>query len=140
MIAVHFSKDYAQAVLDAIQTGKPIPPPPGPGWTGNAMLTLAGILYAAVFSQGPHQHQLAGISQAQREAMPGERREAVEETFHRDVHDGIEFLSFVTFHLIGGEWEQRYSGPEVKAVVAETADGKKTVKPAKGFKGHKDLL
>jgi hypothetical protein len=31
MIAVHFNSDYARTVLDAIQTGKAIPPPPGAG-------------------------------------------------------------------------------------------------------------
>jgi hypothetical protein len=140
MIAVHFNKDYARAVLDAIQTGKPIPPPPGPGWTGNAMLALAGILYAAVFSQGSHTHQLAGITEAMRRAMPAERQEAVEDTFRRDIHDGIEFLSFVTFHLIDDEWDEHYTGPEVKAVVYETPEGKKSVRPAKGFKGHEDVV
>jgi hypothetical protein len=53
MIGVHFNKRYVQEVLQAIQSGQPIPPPDGPGWTGNAMLTLSGVLYAAVFSQGP---------------------------------------------------------------------------------------
>jgi hypothetical protein len=139
MITIHFDKAYAQAVLDAIQTGKPIPPPPGAGWTSNAMLTLAGVLYAGVFSQGPHQHQVAGVTAAMKESWPAERQEAVEETFQRDIHDGIEFLSNLAFRVIDGEYDQEWA-PSVRAILYETADGQKTVIPARGFKGHKDII
>jgi hypothetical protein len=139
MIAVHFSKDYARTVLDAIQTGKPIPPPNGPGWTGNAMLTLAGILYAGVYSQGPHTYQVAGISAAAQKAMHQEKKEAVEKTLARDIHDGIKFLSNLMFQVIEHDYDERY-GPEVQALVYEKEDGHKAVIPAKGFKGHKDIV
>ena len=45
MIAVHFSEQFANSVIEAFNTGKPIAPPSGQ-WTGNEMLTLAGMLPA----------------------------------------------------------------------------------------------
>jgi hypothetical protein len=137
MIAVHFSKQFAQQVLDAIKSGKPIPLPEG-RWTGNNMLTLAGILYAAVFSQDPHAYQIAGIDSATLKKMHTEKREAVEESFRRDIHNGIEFLSLLTFRVADGQYDQSFEA-EVKAIIFEE-DGKKQVRPGKGFKGHKDPI
>jgi hypothetical protein len=138
MIVIEFHKDHAHAVLDAIQNGMPIPVPDG-GWTGKGMLATAGILYAGVFSQGPHTHQAAGITAAMHKAQHAEKREAVEDTFRRDLADGIEFLSHLAFRVLDGEFDDQF-GPEVQAIVYEQADGQKTVLPAKGFVGHKDLI
>src|SRR5262245_39386361 len=135
MIAVHFSKEYAQKALDAIQHGKPLPLPPGGRWTGNDLLTLAGILYAAVFSQGPHAHRAAGITPAMLAKMHPERQEATAETFHRDIHVGIEFLSMLTFRVIDESYDDECD-PMVQAVVYEEAGGRKTVIPVKGLKGR----
>jgi hypothetical protein len=137
MIAVHFSKKHAEAVLDAIKNGKPLPAPEG-GWTGGAMLSVAGMLYAAVFSQGPQAHPAAGITAAMEKVMHKEKQEAIEKTFHRDIHDGIEFLSQLTFLVIDRKYDEQCS-PEVAAIVYETENGDKRAKPAKGFKGHKDI-
>jgi hypothetical protein len=136
MIAIHFDKGYAQAVLCALQAGRPIPPPGGFGWTGRAMLTLAGLLYATVHSQGPHAHQLTGTGEARRRAMG---LEADEDTFGRDIHDAIEFISHLTLQVIDGEYDEQF-GTEIEAVVYEKASGKRGVIPAKGFKGHKDIV
>jgi hypothetical protein len=136
MIAIHFDKDYAQTALVALQAGRPIPPPGGPGWTGRAMLTLAGVLYAALFSQGPHAHQLTGVDEAKRRAM-GLEEEG--DTFARDIHDGIEFLSHLTLEVLDGKYDEQF-GPEIEALVYEKASGKRGVIPAKGFRGHKDLV
>jgi hypothetical protein len=138
MIAIHFDKGYAQAALGALQAGQPLPPPEGTGWTGRAMLTLAGVLYAAVHSQGPHAHQLTGMDEAKRRALLA-GHEADEGTFARDIHDGIEFISHLTFQVLGGKYDEQF-GPEIEAVVYEKASGKRAVIPAKGFKGHKDIV
>src|SRR5262249_27672092 len=111
---------------------------PEGGWTGRAMLATAGVLYAAVYSQGTQGHQLAGITADMVKKMPKERQEAVEETFHRDIHDGIGFVSHITFGVIDGNYDQKF-GPEVRALVYENEDGGKTVIPARGFKGHEDI-
>jgi hypothetical protein len=138
MIAIHFDKGYAQAVLAALQAGQPIPPPGGFGWTGRAMLTLAGVLHAAVHSQGPHAHQLTGLDEAKTRAMLA-GHEPGEGSFARDIHDGIEFLSHLTLQVLDGKYDEQF-GPEIEAVVYEKASGKRGVIPAKGFKGHKDLV
>ena len=138
MIAVHFDKGYAQAALVALQAGRPIPPPGNFGWTGRAMLTLAGLLYAALYSQGPHAHQLTGVDEARmREMLPG--HEADEDTFGRDIHDGVEFLSRLTSQVVDGKYDEQF-GSEIEAVVYEKESGKRGVIPARGFKGHKDLV
>jgi hypothetical protein len=134
MIAVHFDKAFAEQVLDAVETGKPIPLPKGGQWTGNHMLTLAGILYAAVYSQGPHSHQIAGIDAALLE-MHAEKQEAVGDTLSRDIHDGIEFLSMLTFKVMDDEYDAEFE-PEMTAVVHETEDGEKKVRPHEGWKKH----
>jgi hypothetical protein len=138
MIAIHFDKGHAQAVLAALQAGQPIPPPDEAGWTGRAMLALAGVLHAAVYSRGPHAHQLTGPAEAKRKALLL-GQEAGEDTFGRDVHDGIEFLSHLASQVIGGTYDEQFR-PEVEAVVYEKASGKRGVIPAKGFKGHKDIV
>ena len=52
MIAIHFDKAYADQVLEAARTGRPIPVPAG-GWTQNSELALAGIMAAAAKTRGP---------------------------------------------------------------------------------------
>jgi hypothetical protein len=139
VIGIRFNKEFAQKALDAIQNRKPIPLPEEAGWTGRGMLTLAGILYAAVFSQGPHVHQVAGIDEATRRKWPAERQEAVEDTLTRDIHNGIEFLSMLTYKVIDGDYDGSFE-PEVAAILYEKDDGGKTVIPAKGFKGYPDCI
>lgn len=136
MIGVRFSKQFAEKVLDAIQSGKSIPPP-DPGWTGDHMLTLAGILYAAIFSQGPLAHRMAGIDSSVFKKMHPERREAIEESFNRDIHAGIEFVSQLALQVADGNYDQNCEA-EVKAIVHEE-EGEMNAVPVKGFKGHEDL-
>jgi len=137
MIAIHFSKAFAEATLDAIKTGKPIPLPPG-GWTGNNMLTLAGVMHAGVFSQGPRAYQVAGLPASVLAKMHGERREAVEANFSQDIHDGIKFISQLASQVMDGEYDTNFQ-PEVKAVLQRKADGGKTFTPVQGFKQYKDM-
>jgi hypothetical protein len=74
MIAVHFSKAFAEKVNDAVNQGKPIPLPERGQWTQNDMLTLAGLLYAAVYSGGPHKQQIEGVTASDVKKMHSERR------------------------------------------------------------------
>jgi hypothetical protein len=85
------------------------------------MLTLAGMLYAVVFSQGPHAHQLAGITEEQRRKMPEEHREATEETLNQDIHDGIDFISMLTFKVIDGDYHEDHT-PVIKGVIYREGD------------------
>jgi hypothetical protein len=121
MMAAYFNRDFAKSVLDAIGAGKPLPVPPDQ-WTGNNMLTVAGILYAAVYAD-----------RLKLKKLHPERREAVEETFHQDIHSGIEFLGSLSFAVINGTYEHE---PEVKFIVYEQEDGQKVVLPLQGFKGQ----
>jgi hypothetical protein len=139
MIGIWFNKEFAQKALDAIHNGKPIPLPEEAGWTGRGMLTLAGILYAVVFSQGPHAHQVAGIDEATRRKWPAERQEAIEDTQTRDIHNGIEYLSKLAFEVMKGEYDGSF-GPEVLAILNENDDGKTEVIPGKGFKDYPDRI
>lgn len=131
MFVVHFSQPWATKFVDAIKHGEPISPPSG-AWTGNEMLTLAGMLYAAVYSQGPHSHQAAGVTAAQAKKLPEERREAIEETLTQDIHDAIEFVSMLTFKVIDNEYDEACA-PEIKAIVYRDGNNK-TVMPIEGFK------
>jgi hypothetical protein len=133
MIAVHFDKAFAEQVLDAINTRKPIPTPPD-GWTGNHLLMLAGMLHAAVFSQGPHTHQVRGISAAAAKAADAETREAVEQTLFKDIRNGIEFLSQLTFQVIDDEFDDNHE-PKVSAVLQQTEDAKLICYRGEGWKG-----
>ncbi len=126
MIGVHFKKEFATAALGAIQSGKPIPVP-ADGWSGRNMLALAGILYAGVFSQGPHHHQIAEYKS---QGQHPEHVEAVEETFHQDIHSAIDFLANLTFGVIDNEFDAHFDS-EVQAAIW---DGTK-IHPDKGFKG-----
>ena len=84
----------------------------------------------------PHAHRLTGVDEAERRAMG---LEADEGTFGRDIHGGIAFLSHLALLVLDGKYDQRF-GPELEAVVYEKASGKRAVIPAKGFKGHKDIV
>jgi hypothetical protein len=133
MIAVHFSKAFAEKVNDAVNQGKPIPLPEGGQWTQNDMLTLAGLLYAAVYSGGPHKQQIEGVTASDVKKMHSERREAIEDTWFQDIHDGIEFVSMLAFKVFDGEYDDDCE-PELKAIIATNAKGQKKVQLVEGFK------
>lgn len=137
MIVVKFKKDFAETALDAIRNGKPIPAPDDAGWTQPDMLTLAGVLYAAIFSHGPVTYAAAGLPSDLMNKLPTERREAVQETLGTDIHDGIEFVSGLAFQVMDDEYEH---GDELHGIVYTKGDGGKGVMPVKGFKGHKDMM
>jgi hypothetical protein len=139
MIVVNFEKAFAEAFIDAISTGKPIPVP-ADGWTGNHMLTLSGMLYATVFSQGPH--SLQASSQGDRDRLNKaiaklknlhpEWQEAVNEELQQDIHDGIEFLSSLMFAVKDGQYDESFE-PEVTVIILRE-EGRKTVIPVRGFR------
>jgi hypothetical protein len=138
MHAVHFDKAYVQQLLDAIQTGKPMPTREG-SWTGNNMLMLAGVLYAAVMTQGPHTRQALGPAAArlaeQIAASHPERQEAVEEAFYADLDDSVRFLAELTLKLIDGAYDTDFA-PLVKGLVYRDAEGRHCVHPHEGFLNH----
>jgi hypothetical protein len=138
MIGVHFNKDRAEQVIEALNTGKAISAPPG-GWSQNDMLALAGVLYAGAVSHGPQSHQVAGVTPAMAREPHPEKQEAVEDTFHADLHDAIDFMGMLTFKVMDNDFDADFD-PEVKAAVFRKPDGGKAVHPAKGFKGHKDSI
>jgi hypothetical protein len=65
--------------------------------------------------------------------MHSERREAIEDTWFQDIHDGIEFVSMLAFKVFDGEYDDDCE-PELKAIIATNAKGKKTVQLVQGFK------
>jgi hypothetical protein len=143
MIVVHFNKQFAETFLDAISTGKPIPAP-ADGWTGQHMLTLAGMLYAAVFSQGPHALQATSGGDRERlnkalaklKSLHPEKLEAVEEEFNEDIHDGIEFLSHLLCAVKDGEYDKGFE-PEATGIVYRREKGQRTLHTVQGFRKHK---
>jgi hypothetical protein len=138
MIGVHFDKARAEQVIKAIKTGKPISAPLG-GWSQNDMLALAGMLYAAVFSHGPHAQQVAGITPAMMREQHPEKRQAVEETFHTDIHDAVDFIAKLTFKVMDGEFDDDFD-PQVKAGILRNPDGGKAVRFVEGYKGQDDSI
>jgi hypothetical protein len=133
MHLVHFKKDYAQLVFDAIKGRKPIPPPPE-GWTGSAMLQAAGILSAGVQSQGPHSLAALGKTVKDLDGLHLEHREAVDQTHVKDVGLAIEFASVAGFHVLDKTYDEHF-GPEFMAIVYATADGGQALTAVRGFKG-----
>lgn len=131
MHAVRFNKQYAEAVLDAIQTGKPIPVQPG-GWAGNNLLAAAGVIYAALYSQGPHRRQALGLPASLDDTHP-ETREAVQDTFRRELHAAIDFAGLLTFDVIDRRYDAKFEA-DVAAVVSAPEPGVKKLVPVSGFK------
>jgi hypothetical protein len=86
MIAVHFEKQLVEQVLDAVKNAKPI----HCDWNGRNMMSVAGTLLFALYTQGPHRDRLPGIQKVNE--LPGEHREAVEEDFEQDLHDALQFV------------------------------------------------
>ena len=61
-----------------------------------------------------------------------EYREATEETFVQEIHDGIEFIGMLAFKVMDGEYDADHH-PECEAVILRK-DGEQTFFPASGFK------
>jgi hypothetical protein len=131
MHVLHFNRAGAQQFLDAVKNGKPFTPPSGQ-WNGNDMLTLAGMLFAAVFSQGPHRHQAAGLTEEEVKKIAFERQEATNETLEKDIQDATGFISMLTFKVIDDEYDQSYEA-EVSGIVYRDGNRKHFL-PLKGVK------
>lgn len=132
MHVIHFDKAYAQRVLSAIQSGQPLPAGEG-GWTGNNMLTLAGVLFASVMTQGPHTRQMLGDAAPALERMHPERREALDDTFEKDLRDAVAFLGMLTLKVLDDEYDADCE-PQVKAVIYQRPEGGAAFAPVEGFK------
>lgn len=125
MIAIHFNKARADHYAAAIANGEDIQAPPG-GWSGSEMLTLAGAMFAGVFSHGPALHR--DVSQ-----MHSEVREFTEEQLNRDIHAGVEFGHLLALAVIDGYYDDSFE-PELVALIQSDDNGEKTLVPVKGFK------
>lgn len=133
MIPVWFDKALAESFIDAVQTGKPI----HCEWSGRNMLTLAGVMFATVFSQGPALYQMPGMPKVN--DLHNERQEAIEEDLTADIHAAIEFLSHVTFKVIDGEYDEEFE-PQMSALLIRKEDGGGTVRPVKGWKNLPNIM
>ena len=143
MIAVHFDKAYADKVFDALNSGKPIPPLSPTEWSRDTQLMLAGLLYAGVFCEHEQSsHEIRDISSAAATAMDSEQREAIpvndiprvtEETFRRDIRNGIEYVGNLTLNMLLDQYDDQFE-PVLAAVLSDDGDGHKKVYPGKGFK------
>lgn len=96
------------------------------------MLAAAGVLFAAVVSQGPHKQQALGVSVDQLKKLHPEFREAVAEDLERDVHAALDLVARLTFQLLDGEYAAACE-PEVRAIV-HTDGEKQLLIPVAGFK------
>src|SRR2546426_84278 len=47
----------------------------------------------------------------------GERREAAQETFTRDIHDGIEFISNITFAVLDAKYEDSFPAGSINLLL-----------------------
>jgi hypothetical protein len=74
-IGIKFDKAKAGHFLDSITNGKPVLPQDPRGWSGADLLALAGACHFAAMSHGPALYQDTDFSK-----LPGERREAIEDT------------------------------------------------------------
>lgn len=126
MIAVHFDKALMEKFLHAFNNAKPI----HCEWNGRNMLLLAGALYAAVMSQGPHAHQVTGQKM---ENLPDEHREATEETFKNDLADAIELIGLTAFQVLDGDYDGNYE-PKFSVALYRDAEGQRHLVPHKGVK------
>jgi hypothetical protein len=122
---IRFDKDAAERRLEALNSGRPIPPPPG-GWTGLDILALAGVCHFAATSHGPVR---SGDPPG---APPPEDREAREDTFSRDLRVAIEFHSQLAMRVADGQYDEHFE-PIVEALVSER-HGQRRVQKDRGFR------
>ena len=87
-----------------------------------------------IFSQGPHNKQVLGITAEQFQQTHLERREAIEATLNSDIHDAIEFVSMLTFKVMNGEYDAN-NGPVVRGVVYKMGDGRTGFRALEGLRG-----
>jgi hypothetical protein len=132
MIAVHFSKDLGARFLHAVQTGQPIFPPPE-GWTPNHLLTLAGMLVAAIDSLGPQAYPSTIARPDKLERRTPENPEPSEQMWRTDIGLGAEFISKLGGHVLKGDYDKKFEA-NVEALVYTEAGGDKRFQPVKGFK------
>jgi hypothetical protein len=113
-IAISFSKAKAQEFLDCLITSKAITGP----WTAEIMLALAGACYFAVMSHGP-----VRLSERELEALPSERREAVETTFLTDLTAAVEFYAQMCMRVRDGLYDRLFQ-PQLRGVLWVDDEGK----------------
>jgi hypothetical protein len=126
-IGIFFDKAKAQHFLDALKHGKPIAPQDPLGWTNADILALAGACHFAAMSHGPALYKNTDFSK-----VPGERREAIEETLMSDLLGAIEWHSHATMLVCDGEYDKAFE-PHHSAIIIRK-DEERRIVPVKGFK------
>jgi hypothetical protein len=104
VIAVEFDQEYAQAVLDALASGEPIPTHDGTLRVFD-MLSIAGACMFAAMTHGPTLTQ---------PDLNAEQRAERDRAFMDDVLGAIEFLAEQHMRVLDGEFE---SGPVLKGLI-----------------------
>jgi hypothetical protein len=95
--------------LQAIQQGKPIEPPPDPvtgqrEWTGNNMLSLAGLLFAAASRKEPCEFRSEDVSVDDQPVVTDQDRERVRTLHEAELHSALDFLRCVAVAVWDGQY------------------------------------
>jgi hypothetical protein len=125
-VGVQFDKERVRYLLDCLDGGKPIEAPAGGGWTAWDMLMLAGACQFVVSSQGPLQYRDGAF-----EALPAEHREAVNESFLKDLGAAISWAGFCAMLVQDGEYDGTFE-PVHLAIIKSQPDGKPEVQVLRG--------
>jgi hypothetical protein len=135
MYPITFRSERAQEILDCLNSGKPIGPGPC-GWSIDGALAVAGACFFLAMSHGPITYTSQGIDISQ---FHSGHQEAVEETFHDDLHCAVDFYGQLKMAVNEDEFDSQYR-PEVQALVAHDPNGENRVFPLRGFKGLPDRV
>lgn len=103
-LPIVFDRRRAQKILDAMSTGKPIPPGPQ-GWSVNDCLITAGVCSFLVWNYGPATKDGKELNHV---GMTDERRAHVARTFRHEINAAIEFYGHLFQMVWDGEYAQHY--------------------------------
>lgn len=127
---IHFDKAESQRYLNSLISGKAIDAPANGQWSINDMLRLAGACFFAAQSHGPPKYWGTGL--------PAERHqeihEADDERLDSYLSAAIAMYGHLTMLVKDNEYDDHFE-PEVTAIVSQTGDVHRQVKPLKGYKG-----
>lgn len=127
-IAVTFSRERAQYILECLARGAAIRPEKAEGWTRADVLAVAGALLFVVLDQEATVRHGADWSK-----VPGERQEARADGIRREVQLAMEWHALAVSLVRSGEYDQRFE-PRHRAVIVASGTGRK-ITPIEGFKG-----
>ena len=136
MLLLKWSKSRAKYLMDCLSTGKPMHPEElGTGWLQTDMLNLAAACYAFVFMLGTI------TKTGERVNLKGlnfEQKEHYYKLVSCDISAAIEILYRWVVDAMDGDWEKKFDGPEIEAVVETLGSDQPKLTPRKGFKRDTD--